>query len=148
MKWMLLFVFVGLAQAQPAVDRVRPPPGLECPRDQLTLYGGEVRHYQRTGARTRITIATDWGTMETVTLPHAGRPDASAWFLLRGQAFQPGDWALIESRLGVRRRPQCHRRLAAAAAALRHQRGPRPPCFTCRSGRPRRPSPCGRPAPR
>ena len=100
MKWLLLLALIGLAQAQPAVDRVRPPPGLECPRDQLTLYGGEVRHYQRTSARTRITIATDWGTTETVTLPHAGRPDASAWFLLRGQAFQPGDWALIESRPG------------------------------------------------
>lgn len=88
------------AWSQPADARVRPPSALECPRDQLTLYGGEVKRYQRRHGQTQISIDTDWGTTESVTLRHAGSKDASPWFLLRGQAFKPEDWPRIESSPG------------------------------------------------
>lgn len=95
----------GAARAQGDGARVRPPAPLTCPRNQLTMYGGEVQRYQRRSGQTRITIATDWGTTETVVLQHAGRPDASAWYLLEGQAFKPEDWPRIEASPGRLRAP-------------------------------------------
>ncbi len=97
-----LLALQGWAQTppEPSAVRVRPPSELECPRNQLTLYGGRVQRYHRGRGQTSITIHTDWDTTETVTLRHTGRPDASRWFLLQGEAFKPGDWPRIESSPG------------------------------------------------
>ena len=92
--------WLNTVQAQPTPARVRPPPALECSRDQLTLYGGEVKRYQRSKGLTKITIATDWGTTESVSLKHPGQADASPWFLLQGEAFKPDDWPRIETSPG------------------------------------------------
>ena len=100
-----LLATTGSAWGHSNTERVRPPLTLACPRDQLTLYGGEVQRYQRRKGQTQIRINTDWGTTEMVTLRHAGSRDPSAWFLLQGQAFTPEDWPRIESAPG-RLRPR------------------------------------------
>ena len=90
----------GASMAQRTEGRVRPPADLECPHDQLTLYGGRVSHYQRGPGRTTLSIRTDWATTETVTIAHPGSRDPSRWFLIEGQPFTAADWARIEQRPG------------------------------------------------
>ncbi len=95
------------AGAQPAPARVMPPAGSDCPRDHLTLYGGEVLHYRRSPGRTELRIRTDWGTTETVTLRHPGSDDPSRWFLIERQPFTAADWPRIELKPG-QLRPGMH----------------------------------------
>ena len=84
--------------------RLRPPQGIACERDQLTSYSGRVTGYKPGAASTWIEIHTDEDTVEAITLEHAGRPDASARYLLRGEAFTAKDRAKIESAPGTLRR--------------------------------------------
>ena len=88
------------AAAQPANGRVRPPTDLACPRDQLTLYGGQVLAYSRSPGRTVIRIRTDWQSTETVTLRHPGTKDPSRWFLIEQRPFEAADWPRIEEKPG------------------------------------------------
>ena len=80
--------------------RLRPPPGLECERNQLTAYSGRVSGYQPGAESTWIQISTDEDTIEVVTVPHRGKPDASARYLLRGEAFTAQDRPKIEASTG------------------------------------------------
>jgi hypothetical protein len=73
--------------------RIAPPAQATCARDKLTAYFGKVIEYRR---GTSIKIATDYGTVEAVSLERAR-------FLYRGGAFTARDWSRIESRPGVLR---------------------------------------------
>lgn len=97
---LLLAALPGLARSQAAEGRVRPPSELECPRDHLTVYIGQVQRYQRGPGRTTIRIRTDEATTETVAIAHPGSSDPSRWFLIERQPFTPADWARIEQRPG------------------------------------------------
>ena len=85
-----------LVLAQRGGDRVRPPAAVTCSRDDLTLYAGKVTKVERQRASTSLTIATDWNTIERVTIKHPEAADASAWFLMKGKPFAKTDWAVIE----------------------------------------------------
>ena len=76
--------------------RLRPPPALECDRNQLTSYSGRVSGYKRGAASTWIRISTDEDTVETVTVRHADKAKAAARYRLRGEAFTSRDWPRIE----------------------------------------------------
>lgn len=76
--------------------RVRPPASITCDRNNLTAYTGKVTDYSRRSGLVKLVIQTDWDTIETVTLQHPSRSDASKWFLLRGKAFRKSDWSKIE----------------------------------------------------
>lgn len=94
---LLLTALLPLAAgAQPPGGRVMPPADSACPRDQLTLYAGEVLKYSRGPGRTEIRIRTDWQTTESVLLKHPGSTDPSRWFLIHRQPFTPADWPRIE----------------------------------------------------
>jgi hypothetical protein len=73
--------------------RLAPPATLRCDRNQLTSFNGEVTSYERTAEQTRIEITTDWGSVESFTLPHAdGRVEQR--FLLCA------DWSQVETAPG------------------------------------------------
>lgn len=80
--------------------RLRPPTTLACDRNHLTSYTGAVSGYRRGADQTWLEISTDEDTVEAVTVEHAGQPDASAHYLLRGQAFTANDWTAIEATKG------------------------------------------------
>jgi hypothetical protein len=88
-----------LAQAEPQ-PRLRPPQNIDCPRDQLTLYRGEVIAYTRAVGRTTLRIRTEWQTVERMVITHPGTDDPAPWFRIDGNAFTEADWARIESSKG------------------------------------------------
>jgi len=83
------------------MNRLAPPPSVECDRNLLTSWTGVVTEYQRRLGETRISIHTDYGTDESATLKHEGSDDPSGSFLIFGRPFQPGDWRRIEAAPGV-----------------------------------------------
>jgi len=109
----LLLAASLLALAQPAgarqsVDsrpadrgRVAPPAILACDRNQLTSYNGQPAHYQRDESATFITVATDWGTHESIEITHPAPDSIQNYFLLNGEAFPASGWQKIEAEPGV-----------------------------------------------
>ena len=93
----LLLLFPAVALASPR-GRMAPPAQAACASGNLTSYFGRVVGYQRDAKRTWLKIATDYGTVEAVTVP-AG----TSRFLFRGQPFAAKDWARIEVKTGVLR---------------------------------------------
>jgi rhodanese-related sulfurtransferase len=83
--------------------RVAPARGLECDRNELTLYDGLVTVYRRRKGSTFLRISTNFDTTEEVTIRHPGTDDPSRFYLLNGEPFKSSDWRLIERRKGVLR---------------------------------------------
>jgi hypothetical protein len=98
---LLAVAFAGSAAARPAGGRMAPPARAACAQGNLTAYFGKVVAYKRNAHSTWLKIATDYGTVEAVTVPHAGARDAAKQFLYRGQAFTTQHWARIEAKPGV-----------------------------------------------
>ena len=88
-----------------AAQRIRPPDGIQCPRDHLTAFTGNILHYRRVTDRTEIRMRTDEDTTESFVLRHTGSDDPSRWFLLKTGPFKKEDWMAIESEKG-RLRPK------------------------------------------
>jgi hypothetical protein len=94
----------GESQARPAAGgRIRPPPQASACAGELTSYFGKVVGYKRGKASTWLKIATDYDTVEAVTIAHPGAKDASKHYLYRFQPFTAKDWTRIESKPGVLR---------------------------------------------
>ena len=100
---MALVAAGSLLSREPAMaerGRIRPPAASQCDRNQLTSYSGRVSGYKPGAASTWIEISTDEDTIEAVIVPHGGEADASARYLLRGEAFTAKDWPNIEASAG------------------------------------------------
>ncbi|MFC1696620.1 hypothetical protein ACFL1C_10990 [Pseudomonadota bacterium] len=82
------------------MGRLAPPPAITCDRNQLTSWTGEVTGYRRQENQTWLEISTDEDTVEHTTIDHAGQPDASARYLLWGEAFLEPNWSDIEQSSG------------------------------------------------
>ena len=97
---LLVAAFAQCASARPATGRGRiaPPAQAACSSGSLTSYFGRVIGYKREATRTWLKIATDYGTVEALSVPPGAKQ-----FLYRGQPFAAGDWARIESKPGVLR---------------------------------------------
>ena len=78
--------------------RVMPPKGLQCARNDLTVYDGKVMAYRRRKGSTLLRIRTSFDTTETVTIRHPGTDDPSKFYLLNGEPFTRSDWPRIEVR--------------------------------------------------
>jgi hypothetical protein len=103
----LLLVAAGV-QARPATPargggRMMLPAGLACEASHVTSWFGVVSGYRRERSRTWIRIDTDYGTVESTTIEHAGQADASAHYRYQGRAFTAKDFARIERKPGVLR---------------------------------------------
>ena len=92
----------GAAQAQGG-GRVMAPSGLACDVNHLSSWFGVVSGYRREHGRTWIRIHTDYATVESTTIEHAGQPDASKHYRYQGRAFTAKDFARIERKPGVLR---------------------------------------------
>jgi hypothetical protein len=92
-------------EAAPAqrASRQRAPDTFACDRNNLTVYTGVVRTYQRRAGSTTLQIRTDFDTTEQVTLRHPGTDDPSAHFRMLGEPFTAADWNRIEVKKGVLR---------------------------------------------
>jgi hypothetical protein len=84
---------VPAAQERPG--RVRPPEGVTCPPNNLTVYTGRVTAMSHLSDATSITIATDWNTTERVVIRHPDSRDPDAAFLIAGKPFVRADWDVI-----------------------------------------------------
>lgn len=81
-------------------QRIAPPSALKCSRDHLTSFTGKVIAYRRSPTRVFLRVRTDEETTESFSLKLTKAEDATKFFLLRGDAFNSNDWALIESSTG------------------------------------------------
>ena len=100
---LLAALLADSAAARPAGGRIAPPARAACADGNLTSYFGKVVGYKRGANSTWLKIATDYGSVEAVTVPHGGARTAAKQFLFRGQAFTAKDWPRIESKPGVLR---------------------------------------------
>jgi hypothetical protein len=99
--WLFIHLLTSsIVFAEDDPSRLRPPGKVECSRDHLTHYTGQVVEYRRQWGLTTLRIATDWGTIEAISLAHAGSDDPSGRFLIEGEIFEPSDWDLVESSPG------------------------------------------------
>ena len=99
-------VFLATATLDAAAQRAsrqRAPDAFACDRNDLTVYTGVVRSYERRAGSTTLHIRTDFDTTEQVTLRHPGTDDPSPHFRMLGEPFTAADWNRIESRKGVLR---------------------------------------------
>jgi hypothetical protein len=100
---LVLIVACGMFGPAPLVapvtgeQRLRPPEHLQCERNHLTAFQGRVLSFRRDVVRTVIRLRSDEGTAEQFILRYPEGSDLTQWFLLRGKAFRPEDWAQIES---------------------------------------------------
>lgn len=85
--------------AQDTVERIAPPAGLVCDRNQLTSYNGIVSVYSRSPESISITISTDWGTEESVAIQQE-EGEFEPYFLLFSRPFSEEEWSLIEEKPG------------------------------------------------
>jgi len=83
-----------------AQGRVRPPQGVGCDRNHLTVYPGEVVEYSRSAAAMRLRVKTEFDTDETFTLHFAKATPAESFMLLDGAKFAAADWPKVESARG------------------------------------------------
>lgn len=97
--WLAL-IAPSVAPAAGPAARLATPSHLACPRDRVTSYSGVARVLRDDATVTRLSIATDWDTTETVTVTHAQRSAAASHFLLDGQPFAATDWTRIEREPG------------------------------------------------
>ncbi|MGH9508663.1 MAG: hypothetical protein ACRD2Q_08625 [Terriglobales bacterium] len=93
-----LVLVVGASELRSAPQRLKPPAGITCPRDHLTVYSGRVLHYRRTPGRIVLRIYTDSDTSERVELKAPERTSLEDHLRLSGQPFVKEDWEKIESR--------------------------------------------------
>ena len=102
---LLLVPVAEAAHAEPAQrqERQRAPESFACDRNNLTVYTGVVRSYERQVGTTTLRIRTDWDTTEQVSLTHPGTDDPSPLFRMLGAPFTAADWSRIETRKGVLR---------------------------------------------
>ena len=97
---LLTFCISPVVQGGPG--RIRPPEGVTCPRNDLTVYAGRVTNLERQKGATSVTIATDWKTTERVTIRHPEAADPDASFLLNGKPFTKADWNAVAPKATLR----------------------------------------------
>jgi hypothetical protein len=88
------------ARPDEPAQRLRPPASLKCTRDHLTAFQGRILSYTRGKQDISLRVRTDEETTETFSLKWAASETPETWFLLRGEAFKPGAWKLIETAPG------------------------------------------------
>jgi len=88
-------IFSSPARAQ---GRLAPPESVKCDPNHLTSFTGRILFYRRKPGRVHLRVRTDEETTENFTLRYAKSEDSARWFLLKGEPFKRGDWALIERR--------------------------------------------------
>jgi hypothetical protein len=92
--------------------RYMPPSAVQCDRNNLTAYTGEVTRYSRAAGKIVLTMKTDADTVETVTF------QSTDTMLLNAQEMTKEDWKQVEEKEG------------------KLKRGMRATAWICKGGRP------------
>lgn len=78
----------GVAAAEQRTEgRLAPPSSVTCARNQLTVYAGKAVAWRQFEDHSELTVSTDWGTTEKVTIPGSA-DDQLKSYLLHGGTFQ------------------------------------------------------------
>ena len=96
----LLSVGAAPARLGDETQRVRPPASIKCSRDRLTAFQGAVLEYSRGKQDISVRVRTDEDTTENFALKWTATEKPETWLLLRGAAFKPDDWKLVEAAPG------------------------------------------------
>jgi hypothetical protein len=77
-------------------QRTIPPASLQCSRDHLTSFQGQILEYRRGPQEVFVRVRTDEERTESFTLKWGVSEKAETWLLLRGQGFKADDWKQVE----------------------------------------------------
>lgn len=82
-----------------ALRTAMPPAEWNCAHDQLTSYSGIVSRYSRMPGALEMTVSTDRGTEESISIVKTSG-DFRLYFLLFSRAFREENWPVIETEAG------------------------------------------------
>jgi hypothetical protein len=91
----ILMSMLGSSTAQ--AERLLVPDYVSCDRNNLTSWTGQVVAYTHHDLKTVITLDTDDGTTETLTLEPSQTAALTAQYYVHGKHFELADWAKIEN---------------------------------------------------
>jgi hypothetical protein len=80
-------------------QRLAPPTGLPCSRDELTSFAGQVRAYTRKPEQIFLRVRTDEATTESFTIPIERKESLLQLYLLNGTAIKQSQLEIIEKKL-------------------------------------------------
>lgn len=96
---MLMVSIAGDTITRPSPQRLAPPSGLPCSRDQLTSFSGKVIRYARQPRQITLQIRTDEATTERFQIQISKGKNYLALFLLNGAAITKTELEKIEKKL-------------------------------------------------
>ena len=96
---MLMVSIAGDTITRPSPQRLAPPSGLPCSRDQLTSFSGKVIRYARQPRQITLQIRTDEATTERFQIQISKGKNYLALFLLNGAAIPKTELEKIEKKL-------------------------------------------------
>jgi hypothetical protein len=94
LRYLAILWALGALPAPAQRGRYMPPPAVECDRNNLTAYTGEVTRYSRRAGRIVLTLKTDGDTVETISF------QPTDTILLNAQNMKEGDWKQVEEKEG------------------------------------------------
>ncbi len=84
---------------KPSRQRLAPPPGLPCSRDQLTSFSGKIIRYTRKPKQIFLRMRTDEATTEQFQIQISHGKNYLNLFLLNGQEISKTELEQIEKKL-------------------------------------------------
>lgn len=103
LRFILFFFFIASAalppEAQAIPQRLAPPAGLPCSRNELTSYAGKILRYTRQSQQIVLHVRTDEATTEHFLIRIAKKKNYLDLFLLNGQAITKTELARVEKKL-------------------------------------------------
>ena len=91
-----LLLSVLFSSSIASADRLRVPSYVQCDRNHLTSWTGQVEHYSRTSGNTTFTIKTQESTVEKLSINKSTETELQSLYYLNGKAFNNSNWADIE----------------------------------------------------
>ena len=103
-QYLAIFLFcstlIGVDVAAGPRTRLAVPDYVDCERNALTSWSGEVTDYLRAEGRIRLEMATDFDTKERLDLNLVDQDRLLSRLRIKGRTFKPSDWPLIEDANG------------------------------------------------
>ncbi len=95
----LLVLLIGSVSSKPLPQRLAPPSGLPCSRDQLTSYTGKILRYTRKSSQIFLQVRTDEATTERFQISISKGKGYLDLYLLNGAAITKTELEKIERKL-------------------------------------------------
>ncbi len=82
-------------------SRLMVPDFVSCERNNLTSFSGKPTKYNRENGELEITIATDFDTVETITVGYPSSTALMESFFIKGKAVDLKSWQEFEESVGI-----------------------------------------------